>query len=53
MEEGGIVFKILTGTPIGKIPLGRPRHRWEEIIEMDYLRRLAKASRLQKNHNHY
>ena len=29
MEEGGNAFKILTGTPAGKWPLGRPRCRWE------------------------
>ena len=28
-------FKILTGRPIGKRPLGRPRRRWEENIRMD------------------
>ena len=27
MEEGRSDFKILTGTPTGKRPLGRPRHR--------------------------
>ena len=27
MEEGKSVFKILTGKPTGKIPLGRPRRR--------------------------
>ena len=32
MEEGRSAFKILTGTPIGKRPLGRPRHRWEDNI---------------------
>jgi hypothetical protein len=35
MEEGRIGFKILTGTPTGKKPLGRPRHRWEDNIRMD------------------
>ena len=35
MEECRSVFKILTGTPTGKIPLGRPRCRWEGIIRMD------------------
>ena len=29
MEEGRSAFKILTGTPEGKKPLGRPRRRWE------------------------
>ena len=35
MEEGGSAFKILTGTPAGKRPLGRPRRRWEDNIRMD------------------
>ena len=35
MEEGRSAFKILTGKPIGKIPLGRPRRRWEDNIRMD------------------
>ena len=30
MEEGRSAFKILTGTCIGKRPLGRPRRRWED-----------------------
>ena len=34
MEEGRIAFKILTGKPIGKRPLGRPRRRWEDNIRM-------------------
>ena len=35
MEEGGTAFKILTGTPTGKIPLGRPMRRLEDNIRMD------------------
>ena len=35
MEEGRSVFKILTGKPTGKRPLGRPRRRWEYNIRMD------------------
>ena len=35
MEEGRSAFKILTGKPIGKRPLGRPRRRWEENIRMN------------------
>ena len=35
MEEGRSAFKILTGKPTGRKPLGRPRHRWEENIRMD------------------
>jgi hypothetical protein len=35
MEEGRSTLKILTGTPTGKRPLGRPRRRWEDNIRMD------------------
>ena len=35
MEEGRSAFKILTGKPIGKRPLGRPRGRWDDNIRMD------------------
>ena len=35
MEESKSAFKILTGKPTGKRPLGRPRHRWEDIIRMN------------------
>ena len=35
MEEGRSAFKILTGKPIGKRPLGRRRCRWEDNIRMD------------------
>ena len=28
-------FKILTGKPTGKRPLGRPRRRWEDNIRMN------------------
>ena len=34
-EKGRSVFKILTGKPRGKRPLGRPRRRWEDNIRMD------------------
>ena len=34
MEEGRSAFKILTGTPTRKRPLGRPRCRWEDSIRM-------------------
>ena len=36
MEECRSAFKILTGTPAGKRPLGRPRHRWEKTI-LEYI----------------
>ena len=35
MEEGRRAFKILTGKPTGKRPLGRLRRRWEDNIRMD------------------
>ena len=35
MEECMNSLKILTGKPTGKIPLGRPRRRWEDNIRMD------------------
>ena len=35
MEEYRSTFKILTGKPTGKRPLGRPRRRWEDNIIMD------------------
>ena len=35
MEEGMSAFKILTGKPTGKRPLGRPRRRREDNIRMD------------------
>ena len=35
MEEGRSTLKILTGTPTGKRPLGRPTRRWEDNIRMD------------------
>ena len=28
-------FKNLTGNPIGKRPLGRPRRRWEGNVRME------------------
>ena len=35
MEEGRSAFKLLTGKPRGKRPLGRPRRRWEDNIRMN------------------
>ena len=35
MEEGRDTFKMLTGKPTGKRPLGRPRRRWEDNIRMN------------------
>jgi hypothetical protein len=33
-EEGRGVYRVMVGEPEGKIPLGRPRYRWENNIKM-------------------
>jgi hypothetical protein len=35
MGEGRGIQKVLVGKPEGKRPVGRPRRRWEENIEVD------------------
>jgi len=35
MREGRGVYRVLVGRPEGRRPLGRPRRRWEDNIEMD------------------
>ena len=35
MEKDKSVIKMITGTPTGKRPLGRPRRRWEDNIKID------------------
>ena len=35
MEEGRSDFKILTGKPTGKRPLGKPGSSWEDNNRMD------------------
>jgi len=35
MGEGRGVHRVLVGKHEGKIPLGRPRRRWEDNIKMD------------------
>jgi hypothetical protein len=35
MGEGRGVYRVLVGKPEGKIPLGKPRRRWENNIRMD------------------
>jgi len=35
MGEGRGVYRVLFGRPEGKRPLGRPRRRWEDNINMD------------------
>ena len=36
MVEGRGVYSVLVGKPQGKRPLGRPKHRWEDNIKMDF-----------------
>ena len=33
IEDGRGAFKKLTGKYMGRIPLGRPIHRWETTLE--------------------
>ena len=35
MKKGKSAFNLLSGTPTRNIPLGRPRHRWEDNNRMD------------------
>jgi hypothetical protein len=35
MGDRKVAYKVLVWRPEGKRPLGRPRHRWEDNIEMD------------------
>jgi hypothetical protein len=35
MEETINAYKILVGKPEGKRPLGTPRNRWEDNINID------------------
>ena len=33
--ERRVVYRVLGGKPMGKRPLGRPRHRWKDNIKVD------------------
>jgi hypothetical protein len=35
MREERSVYRVLVRKPEGKIPLERPRHRWEDNIKMN------------------
>jgi hypothetical protein len=35
MGEWRDIYRVLVGKPERKRPLGRPRHRWEDNINMD------------------
>jgi hypothetical protein len=34
MGEGKYVYRVLVGKPKVKLPLGRPRRRWENVLKM-------------------
>jgi hypothetical protein len=36
MGEGREVYRVLVGKPEGRRPLGKPRRRWEDNINMDF-----------------
>jgi len=36
MGERRGVYRVLVGKPVGKRPLKRTRHRWEDNIKMDF-----------------
>jgi hypothetical protein len=36
MGEKRDAYRVLVGKTEGKIPLGRPRSRWEDNIKMDF-----------------
>jgi hypothetical protein len=36
MGEGRAVYRVLVGKPEGKRPVERPRHRWEDNINLDF-----------------
>jgi len=36
MGERRGVYRVMVRIPEGKRPLGRPRHRWEDNIKMDF-----------------
>jgi hypothetical protein len=35
MGEKRNTYRLLVGKPEGKIPLGRPKHRWVDSVKMD------------------
>jgi hypothetical protein len=35
MPESRDVYRVLVGKPEGKIPLGRPKRRWEDYIKIE------------------
>jgi hypothetical protein len=36
MGEGRSAYRVLVGRPEGRRQLGRPRHRWEDNIKIDF-----------------
>jgi hypothetical protein len=44
MGEGRGVHRVSVGRSEGEIPLGRPRHRWEDNIKLDLRQRERESS---------
>jgi hypothetical protein len=42
MRENMIAYGTLVGKPVGKRPLGRYRHRWEDNIKTDLRHRMGR-----------
>jgi len=36
MEERRATYRVLVGKPEERTTLGRPKHRWEDIIKIDH-----------------
>jgi hypothetical protein len=39
MGERRGAYRALVGKPEGRRPLGRPRHRWEDNIKIDFFKK--------------
>jgi hypothetical protein len=51
MGEGRGVYRVLVGGPKGKRPLGRPRRRWEDNINMDFREMVDRAKWIRLAHS--
>ena len=36
MKKRRVIYRFVVGIPEDKRPIGRPGHRWEDIIKMDF-----------------
>ena len=53
MGERRVVYRVLVGKSEGNIPLGRPRHRWENNIMMDLREEGVKHRQEPEYFNHH